>query len=291
MFQVKTKARFLSHGAKTKGVLYLLLPSAALFGALISGLYFALCAVYGAKTVFEGWIIADLLESDSAENTVKYFFFISFVLFLTFFSSLRFTGRAYFYYKTDKNQSRPKSFISFKTAGKSAWSEVYLFSIKSAYMTLFLLPGIISLGALYFTAYKEGLSRLILYSGTAAVLLQLLSAIASAFVFFGRYYMTEYLLYLNPLMSVREAVLSSSMLMRGKLLKTALFRIQTIPWRISELFIPAFPFSFSYLSFLRAVMCEKIFAEDKTKVNSPAVSFYIDKKSKFFEEPEIFGKI
>ncbi|MCH5197740.1 MAG: DUF975 family protein [Oscillospiraceae bacterium] len=283
MFEVKTRARILTHGSKTKGVLLLILPAAAFTGLIISVLLFILCSYYPAETVFEGWFFSQTIKNNPAFSVfIKYFFLFCSVLFLLFFSSLRFTLMAYFYYRTDKNQSRPKSFISLKTGAKNFRCGAFLFLIKTAYFALFLLPGAISSAVIYMLVNSRGIPAATLYTGLAVSFIQLIAAIAAAFIFFGRYYMTEYLLYLNPLMSVREAVISSASLMRGKLFSTALFRLQMIPWLALKQVIFILPFALSYSSLLRAVMREKIFAEDKTKVNSPAVSFYINKKSKFF---------
>lgn len=283
MFEVKTRARFLTHGTKTKGLLFFFLPLAAFIGFVISLILFVLCSCYSAETVFEGWFFANFLKNNPLLSAaVKYFFLISSALFLLFFCSFRFVLNAYFYYKTDKNQSRPKSFISFKTGAKMLYCRFFLFTLKTGYLVLFMLPGILSASVIYMLLIRYGIPSRTLFTGLAATALQFLAAISASYIFFGRYYMTEYLLYLNPLMSVREAVLSSAMLMRGKLISTAFFKLGTLPWITLRAIIFAFPFSLSYVYLLKAVMREKIFAEDKTKVNAPAVSFYINKKSKFF---------
>ncbi|MBQ7638765.1 MAG: DUF975 family protein [Clostridia bacterium] len=282
MFEVKTRARVLTRGAKIKGTLLFFAAALPFAGFVLSALLFLLCAFYGPEKTLETWEIMKRYPN-LCSNGATAFFLLSAVLFLLFFSSLRFAGKAWFYYITDRNQSRPKSFISLKTGAKMLYCGVLTRIKELAFFALLCAPGLVSAMLVFIFMNGKGIPETALYFGAAATAAQLFSGAVGAFIVSGRYYMTEYLLYLNPLMGVKDAVRSSSGFMRGKLFSTALFRLGMLPRLITEFFPFSFPFAHSYVSLLHAVMREKIFAEDKTKVKSPAVTFYIDKKSRIFE--------
>lgn len=279
VFDIKTEARRLSHGIKLKAAAFSLLPAAAFAGFLTSLLLGALCAVYGPAAVFgDDAFGAWFARAVPAGLAAPLLFFFS-ALFLLFFAALRFTLQALFYYRTDRNQTRPKCFISLKTGVKLTYCAALLAVKKLGWYALLGLPGAFS-GAATYLLLRKGLPYALLLCGAGLTLTQLLTGAAAAWLICRRYYLTGYLLYLNPLMGVREAVGSSVLLTRGEIGKIALCCLSALPWHALRFFSVTRPFAFAYTNLLRAVTCEAVFAEDKTRAGVPAVQFFINRGTK-----------
>ena len=131
---------------------------------------------------------------------------------------------------------------------------------------------------------QKGLPASLLAAGIALCALQALSGLIAAYCVNRRYCLTRYLLYLNPLMRVNDAVSSGVLLTRGKRGLAAVCGMSALPWKALGMLLPARPFCRAYVSLLETVLCETVYAEDKTKVNAPAVTFYIGKNTKISEK-------
>ncbi len=283
MFAIKTRARYLTHGVKTKAALFSLLPKAARAGWAASLLMGVLCAAYGADTVFSDTPVLYCFRSEIAISAAPWAFFLTAVLFLLFHRSLRFALMALYCRSADKNQPRAGAFISLKTGVKALYCDLRLGLLKCGWAALLLLPAAVT-GASLFFLLQKGLPASLLAAGTALCALQALSGLAAAYCVNRRYCMTRYLLYLNPLMRVNDAVSSGVLLTRGKRGLAALCGLSALPWKALGLFLPARPFCRAYTSLLNTVLCETVYAEDKTKVNAPTVTFYIGKNTKISEK-------
>ena len=99
----------------------------------------------------------------------------------------------------------------------------------------------------------------------------------------GRYCLTRYLMYLNPLLPVREAIRNSVLLTRGKRGLAAACRLSMLPWHFLCLFSFTRPFAFAYTRLTHAVLCETVYAEDKTKAGRPAAVFLINQATRMEE--------
>ena len=285
MFHIKTKARYLTHGFKTKAQLFSVLPPLALGCGAVFLFPAALCAVYGAKTVFAGSPVYGLLQRYPwTGRAMTAALFTAAGLCAVAYFSLRFTLKALFYYRTDKNQIRPAHFLSFKAGVKALACGATLFCLKTGTVLLLLTP---ALGTLLLTAallFLGALTKPLLFLGAGTALVQIAAALATGYVLNRRYCLTSYLLYLNPLMRVKEAVSSGVLLMRGKLLFSAACGLAALPWRALCLFSVTRPFAYSYTRLMDAVMCETLFAEDKYRPGVPTVCFIINKNSRFSVE-------
>ena len=287
MFEIKTKARYLTHGIKTKARLFSFLPLLSLACAAVLGLTGALCAVYGASEVFAGTLVSGMLGRypwTAKALTAGLFAAAGLCLIARF--SLSFTLRAIFFHRTDKNQTRPVSFVSFGAGVKALACETALFFLKTGTVLVLLIP---AAGTVLLTLalLRAGtLTKPLLVFGAAAAAAQGAAALAAGYVLNRRFCLTRYLLYLNPLMGVRAAVGSGVLLMRGKLCFAAGCGLAALPWRLGCLFAPTRPFAYSYVRLIDAAMCERLFAEDKYRPGVPAVCFIIDRRSRFTQSVE-----
>jgi hypothetical protein len=84
-------------------------------------------------------------------------------------------------------------------------------------------------------------------------------------------------------MPPKEAVVSSVRLTEGRLPAITARRLSLLPWALSELLVLPLPFAAVYRRFCAAALCERLFGEDKRRVPSPAVVFYISRRSKISE--------
>lgn len=284
-FGIRARARLLTHGIKGKTLLFSVFPVITLFGAAISGLMAILCGCYGAGTVFEGYAFAPFLKTHPALRAAAPLLFgLAAALFLLFHSAFRFALQAVFFYRTAPELFRPTSFLSFPRGGRMLICDLLLALRRGGAFFLLLTPCCATLGAILLQLRGQGMPPRLLSTGLILALAQFLCAGAAAFVLNGRYFLTKYLLYLNPLLPARDAIHSSVLLMRGRLALTARCRIGTLPWHLLRLFWPTRPFAACYTGMLRAVLCETLYGEDKTKGNRPAVQFFIHKKTVFSEK-------
>lgn len=279
MFAIKTRARWLTHGAKTKTMLLSFLPVAALAGAAVSIFLAVMTAAYGAITVFETYPFVSLLVRIPAlAKAVPGAFFCLGALFLLGFSAARFTLLAAFYYRTDHNQTRPVRFLSLKMGIRAFACTAQLFFRKTGWALALGSPALLTAVSLFFLL-RRGLPPMLFFAGAGLAAGQAVTAAGAYFVLTGRYCLTRYLLYLNPLMPVKEAISSGVLLTRGKRFFTAACRLSALPWRVLCLFSFTRPFAYAYTRLIHAVLCETIFAEDKTKIKQPAVVFLIGRKT------------
>ena len=284
MFAIKTRARYLTHGVKTKAALFSLLPKAAFAGCAASLLMGVLCAVYGADTVFSDTPVSQWFQKKSAVNAAPWVFFFTALLFLVFYRSLRFALLALSCHRADKNQPRAGSFISLKTGVRTLCCDLRLALLKTGWLALFSAPACTTGIVVFLLLRYRGLPAPLFTAGVALCALQGLAGIAAAYVVNRRYCVTRYLMYLNPLLRPKDAVSSGVLLTRGKRRLAALCGISALPWKILGLFPPARPFCRAYVSLLNTVLCETVYAEDKTKAHAPAVTFFIGKRSEFYEK-------
>lgn len=280
MFAIKTKARWLTHGAKSKTMLLTLLPLAALIGAAICFFTAVMAFAYGADTVFATYPFAGLLQAhDSLRRLTPWLFLAAGGVFTLLFSAARFTMLSFFYYRTDHNQTRPARFLSLKMAMRALHCTALLALRKSGWALLLFSPALLTAAALFLLLRYRGLPPALLWAGLGLAAGQALAGAGGYFVLSGRYCVTRYLMYLNPLLPAREAVNSAVLLTRGKRPWIALCRLSMLPWRALCLFSVTRPFAFAYTRLTHAVLCETLYAEDKTKFGRPAAVFFVgDKK-------------
>ena len=60
-------------------------------------------------------------------------------------------------------------------------------------------------------------------------------------------------------------------------------KLSLLPWALTELLVLPLPFAAVYRRFCAAALCEILFGEDKRRAPSPAVVFYVNRRSKIVE--------
>ena len=269
-------------GRVIKSFLRLLLPVViACFGAVMI-VPAVLCLVYGTDPVLESAGLPWLKGRYAGLFIPAALLAAGTVLFL-FAAAFSFYAKAWIYYSMDRNQTRPKSLLRPSQALRFLRCRVGTACRRAGWLGLYLLPAGALFAALRLCADNAWLT------GTVFTVLCAVDALFAAvgFVFFAaassRYYMVDYLLYLNPLMPPKEAVASSVKLTEGKLAAIAARRLSLLPWALSELLVLPLPFAAVYRRFCAAALCEILFGEDKRRARAPAVVFYISRRSKISE--------
>ena len=279
MFAIKTKARWLTHGAKSKTMLLTLLPLASLIGAGTCFFTAIMTFAYGAAAVFFAYPFAGFLRThEGLQKLTPWLFLAAGGAFTLLFSAARFTLLSSFYYRTDRNQTRPVRFLSLKMALRAFHCTALLTMRRCGWALLLLSPALLTAAALFLLLQYRGLPRGLLWAGLGLTVGQALAAAGGYFLLSGRYCVTRYLMYLNPLLSAKEAIASAVLLTRGKRPFIALCRLSMLPWRALCLFSVTRPFAFAYTRLTHAVLCETLFAEDKTKVGKPAAVFFVGRR-------------
>ena len=280
--KVTLLARKKMRGRVTKSFLRLLLPVViACFGAVMVAPA-VLCLVYGTDTVLANAGLAWMAGPWTAVLLPAALLACGTVLFL-FAAAFSFYAKAWVFYAMDRNQTRPGSLLRPSQALRFLRCRAGTLCRKTGWLILYLLPA----GGLY-AALRLFADSPVLTGAVGAVLVgaDALLALTGA-VFFAaessRYYMTDYLLYLNPLMPPREAVASSVKLTGGKLAAIAFRRLSLLPWALAELLVLPLPFAAVYRRFCAAALCEILFGEDKRRAKAPTVVFYVDRRSRFRE--------
>ena len=203
------------------------------------------------------------------------------MLFLSAFA-FAFYARAWVYYTLDRNQTRPGSLLKPSQALRYVRCRIGVAARKAVWLALYALPAAVLAAVLYFSdtaAWTDGIFVVL----CAADAVFALAGLAFFAVASSAYYLTDYLLYLNPLLPPREAIRSSADLTRGKLPAIAARRLSRVPWLLAGLLILPAPFSFVYRRFCAAALCERLYGEDKRKAPPPAVVFYVNRASRIRE--------
>lgn len=198
-----------------------------------------------------------------------------------------FYAKSKIYYSLDRTQTRPKRVLTVRYAAKAVCCRILTGVRKLLWALLFFAPFALSVYIAPAVSEKgKGFGGVEPVAAAAQGVL-FLCGILFYSVTSARYCLSDYVLYLNPLIPAREAVVSSARLTEGKLLYIAVQRLSMLPWLLSELLLVPLPFAAVYRRYFGAVLCERIYGEDKRvrRMKEPAVTFYIGKQSRF-AEPE-----
>lgn len=158
--------------------------------------------------------------------------------------------------------------------------------LKICWALLFFAPAFLCAAAVLYLLKSSGDPVVINVLTAASALLAAVGAVC-LFIAGSRYVLVGYLLWLNPLIPAREAVVSSAALCEGKMLYIALNRLSLAGWRLAGLLPVILPFSVTYCAFCSAVFTVRLFGEDKRRVRSLPVTFYIHSGSVFREQGNV----
>ncbi|MBE6716535.1 MAG: hypothetical protein E7573_06405 [Ruminococcaceae bacterium] len=183
------------------------------------------------------------------------------------------------FHLSDKNTARPDSFYSFsqgmrylslsflKNAMKLLWATV--FYLPCTALTLFLFSGM----------YEGEMIRTVFFTLLGSDILLFITGTVFYAAAVGRYYLCEFLFFLNPLTSPRELISSSVSLMKGKSISLLFMRISLLLWKLSVISPVSFPVLPVYSKSVKLVLSEKLYGEKKCFWKKSAVVFYINRKS------------
>lgn len=281
MYELKIKAARLCRGIRFRCFLLSLAFLAVGLSSLLFFLTGVMCAFYGSENILDGvaaWIgIRPAAGYDAAVSAVSWgiaaFFFVC-------ASSLLFTLKAEFCFAADKNQSRPASFLSWRSGVRYIRYQIRAAVKKTLILLRFLLPFALELASALLFLSLAGVSAVDAVLLACLLILSLAVSLGAAFVWCRQYDAGVYLLYLNPMLSPGDALRSSEEKTAGRLLGLACCKLRMLPKKLScVLLLPAL-FAVPLTGVSAALISEKIYGEDKRKVKQPAVTFYINKKTK-----------
>ena len=275
-------ARRKMRGQILKSCWRLLLPTAVFCLGIVMTAPAALCLCYGTETVLSNAGLSHLAGRYANAAIPVALFAAGAVLFL-FSSAFSFYAKAWVYYAMDRNQTRPGSLLRPSQALRYLRCRAGRTLREAGWLALYLSPA----AALFF-ALRSGKGGALLTAPVFAVTAAadvLFAVVGAAFfaVASSQYYMTDYLLYLNPLMPPKEAIASSVKLTKGRLLAVTARRLSLLPWALTELMVLPLPFAAVYRRFCAAALCERLFGEDKRRVPGAAVVFYVNRRSRMRE--------
>ena len=259
-----------------------LLPAVTALLGLVVLLPAALCLFYGTEAVLTGaglaawvnpWTGAALPPLLTAVGTALLLFAFAF----------GFYARAWVFYLMDKNQTRPKSLLRPSQALRYCRCRLSTAARKVFWLALYLLPAALVWAFRRLTEGAAWMTEGVPQTLAAAAVVLAGAGLAFFAVASSRYYLADYLLYLNPLLPPGEAVASSRRLTQGKLLAVTAERLSLLPWALACLLVLPLPFALVYRRFCAAALCERLYGEDKRKTPRPAVVFYVNKRSKITE--------
>lgn len=282
MFEIKMRARNLIKG-KTALPLFLgVCMFIAYFAGFLCILTGIMSVVYSANAVFSSWKLYPYIQN--YDFFVSVFFLGAGVFFIIFAFALKGSINAYFFYSADTDFLPPICSFSLKRAIRESKKTALLLLIKSAWSIFFFSPFCINLIIINYLL-KNGVSKnIFVILCVLCLFLFITGAVFLAFSF-CRFFLTDYILYLNPKISALEAIRGSILLTQGKMLSILRSKISLIPWKITKLSIFLVPFSYSYTYMITALTCEKYYGENKNTVpkTDSAVTFFINKNTKFHE--------
>lgn len=260
MFETKTRARNLSHGAKITALLLGELIFLSGFGLFICLLCAVMVLAYSPKTVFAGFVFEPYLPQGALWRGVVFFLFLGFAfLFLLFEKSFKFSYKAYFYHLEDHHTPGAAAFLSLKAGMRILACDTLLFLREALLFALFSLPAALTAGAVLLALRGRGITRELFIFGIALSVFQRLAGATVSFIFTRRYALTHFLLFLNPLISPAEAISSSVLLTRGRLLPITKLSVVSFPWIASCVFILPIPFAMAYTSLIKSVTYRQIY--------------------------------
>ena len=258
-----------------------LLPAALLLLAAVTAVPAALCLCYGTGTVLANAGL-ERLSGPYGNVLIPAALLATAAVIAVFACAFSFYAKACVYYALDRNQTRPKSLLKPSQALRYVRCRVGVAARKVMWLALYAAPAAVLTAVLYFsdTAAWTGGVFVVLCAADAVFAVAGLAFFAAAS---SAYYLTDYLLYLNPLLPPGEAIRSSVGLTRGRLPAVAAGRLSRLPWLLAELLVLPAPFAFVYRRFCAAALCERLYGEDKRKAPSPAVVFYVSRRSRIVE--------
>lgn len=285
VYMLKLKSAGLAKGIRLKCLVLCLAFFVVFSSSAVLLLCGVMCAVFGAESALGGVFAFIGISVPSVPDGV--FAAACFVpaAFLTVCAaSLAFTLEAEFCFAADKDIARPGSFLSFASGVRYLRCRLRMGAKKAALLARFSAPFILQ--SLVFMLWLKiyGAEKTAVFVCLAALGVSLLACLACWYVRCRCCDEAAYLMVLNPRLPPRDAVASSEEKTAGKLLFLAVCRLCTLPKRLACFLLLPLPGALPRAGVFQALVCERIYGENKRRVKQPAVTFYINKKTRMEEK-------
>lgn len=260
MLYIKLAARKSLEGSIIKHILLHISCVLMKAAAFICFLYPAMSLFYESSVLFSG---IKFLENNRYLSglTLAFMVFAGISIFLAA-AGIKFYSEAEYFYITGENQFCPVKFLCLRQSLRYIKYRLAVMALKLAGIFFFYFPAAaVTAGTFIYlrknTMIKEMFWVLVF---TAAVFF------AGGTVFYrlfsAKYFLCPYLLYLNPMQSVREVIFSSVLLTEGRRREIFIMNMNILPWKYASYIIFIKPFSECYIKSIRAFMCRRLYEEN-----------------------------
>lgn len=251
LFELKMKARKLLGDRYLKLWLY----------RFLSSLYLGFSFYLLSEPVFSVLFAQEYNKTES-EIILDCAFVFGALFFFVFSFLMKLYYKAGLFYETDKSCLPPSAFFSFSLTVRYMKLH-FLISVKKLLFAAVFFAPFLSVLMILFTGFQLSGSML---KGVFFCLVSLeitLFILGAAFYFTlcGKYFICDYLFYLNPRMPLTGILKTASSLLRGKLISTALFRASLLPWKLLSFLVVTLPFSSAYTEAQKACKAEEIYSD------------------------------
>lgn len=185
-----------------------------------------------------------------------------------FFLIVSYTRKLYLnaklYSLLEENSTPPGRYFNFSFTFRYMGSRLIIFAKKALNIMLFFIPFVLIsfVTVIGLKANGEMIKSIFLTLLILDICLFFVGAVFS-FTVNGRYFICDYLFYLNPRMPVRSITKTAQSLCRGKLISLAFYRIRLLPWRLLSVFPVTFPFSSVFIKACYAYIARELYSDRK----------------------------
>ena len=174
----------------------------------------------------------------------------------------RFYNRARLYYMFEENAVCPESLYTFTQGIRFIKCRITVLIKKMLWAAVFFLPFTVSTGLLIFNMTDDGyMVRSIFITGVLSSLVLFLTGALFYFCVTGRYYLTDYLMFINPLEPPESIIVSSVIIMRGKTIRLFVRRLYMLTELPRLLFPLLYPEARMRMKAMKALICREIYNE------------------------------
>ncbi len=185
-----------------------------------------------------------------------------------FFVVCSFTRKLYFraklFYAADEKATAPSRFFCFSLTFRYMVLRLFITVNKLLRVTAFFFPSF-AVFFILFTGIRVNGSMVqgIFFTLLALGITLFILGFAFSFAVNGRYFICDYLFYLNPRMSPGSTVKTARSLLAGKIVSTAFCRISLLPWSLLSVFLLPMPFASVFTEACKVYLAEEIYSERK----------------------------
>lgn len=251
MFDLKMKARLLLGDRYIKLWIFKLLSALYLCFSLYLIFPPVFTVFYGGDTEISG---KEIVFNCICVLCALFFIVFSFLLKLYY--------KAKLFYPIDKKCLPPSVFFSFFLTFRFIKLHFYVFLRKLFLFVVFYFPSALAFFVLVAGIFINGsMLKSVFFCLLSLGLTLLILGTAFFFSYGGKYFICDYLFYLNPRMPADEIIKTASSLLREKLISAAVFRLSLFPWKLLSLCVFSLPFSSVYSDAAKAYKAEEIYSD------------------------------